>query len=204
MDKIYSINGPVVKIKNSKTFSMLEMVYVGKKRLIGEVIGVNEDFTTIQVYEGTTGLVPGEPVVGTGAPMSCTLGPGIISNIFDGIERPLKKLKEVTGEFIADGAEVTSLDEDKKYHCEITVKVGDKLSAGEVYCTCPETEVITHKCMLSPLSKGGEVIWLPKTVTIKSLIRLLKLKLPLVKLRSLRFVKSGLSELQDLVLKDFQ
>lgn len=179
MDKIYSINGPVVKIKNSKTFSMLEMVYVGKKRLIGEVIGVNEDFTTIQVYEGTTGLVPGEPVVGTGAPMSCTLGPGIISNIFDGIERPLKKLKEVTGEFIADGADVSSLDEDKKYNCKITVKVGDKLSAGEIYCTCPETEVITHKCMLSPLSKSGEVIWAAENGDYKITDTVVKIKTPL-------------------------
>lgn len=159
MDKIYSINGPVVKIANTKTFSMLEMVYVGNKRLIGEVIGVAEDFTTVQVYEGTTGLVPGEPVVGTRSPMSCTLGPGIISNIFDGIERPLRKLSEISGAFIADGAEVTSLDEEKKYNCTVTVKTGDNLSAGEVYCTCPETAVITHKCMLSPLSKGGKVIW---------------------------------------------
>ena len=159
MDKIYSINGPVVKIADTKTFSMLEMVYVGNKRLIGEVIGVAEDFTTVQVYEGTTGLMPGEPVVGTGNPMSCTLGPGIISNIFDGIERPLRRLREISGTFIADGAEVASLDEEKKYSCTITVKVGDNLSAGQVYCTCPETAVITHKCMLSPLSKGGEVIW---------------------------------------------
>ena len=160
MDKIYSINGPVVKIADTKSFSMLEMVYVGNKRLIGEVIGVADDFTTIQVYEGTTGLVPGEPVEGTGTPMSCTLGPGIISNIFDGIERPLSRLKEISGAFIADGAAVTSLDEEKNYDCTITVKVGDKLEAGQVYCTCPETAVITHKCMLSPLSKGGEVVWI--------------------------------------------
>ena len=185
MDKIYSINGPVVKIKNTKTFSMLEMVYVGKKRLIGEVIGVNEDFTTVQVYEGTTGLCPNEPVVGTGSPMSCTLGPGIISNIFDGIERPLKKLKEVTGEFIADGADVSSLDEDKKYSCTITVKVGDKLSAGEVYCTCPETEVITHKCMLSPMSKGGEVIWTASDGDYKINDIVVKIKTPLGEIEEL-------------------
>ena len=185
MDKIYSINGPVVKIKNTKTFSILEMVYVGKKRLIGEVIGVNEDFTTVQVYEGTTGLCPNEPVVGTGSPMSCTLGPGIISNIFDGIERPLKKLKEVTGEFIADGADVSSLDEDKKYSCTITVKVGDKLSAGEVYCTCPETEVITHKCMLSPMSKGGEVIWTASDGDYKINDIVVKIKTPLGEIEEL-------------------
>lgn len=97
---IFSINGPVVTVRNSKDFSMLEMVYVGNKRLIGEVIGVNDQATTIQVYESTTGLCPGEPVEPTGAPMSATLGPGILSNIFDGIERPLKKIAEESGAFI--------------------------------------------------------------------------------------------------------
>ena len=159
MDKIYSVNGPVVKVADTKSFAMQEMVYVGKKRLIGEVIRVQSDFTTIQVYEGTTGLMPDEPVTSTGASMSATLGPGIINNIFDGIERPLKKLEEVSGAFIADGADVSSLDTEKKYPVTMTVKTGDKLSAGDIYCTCPETPLITHKCMLSPLSKGGEVIW---------------------------------------------
>lgn len=159
MDKIYSINGPVVKVKNTKSFSMLEMVYVGKKRLISEVIGVAEDFTTIQVYEGTTGLVPGEPVTGSGAPMSAVLGPGIISNIFDGIERPLRRLEQLTGAFIDDGAEVSSLDTEKKYSCTVKVRAGDRLEPGQIYCTCQETPVIEHRCMLSPLSKGGEVIW---------------------------------------------
>ena len=159
MDTIFSINGPVVKVKNARAFSMQEMVYVGNKRLIGEVIRVTESFTTIQVYEGTTGLQSGEPVEGTGAPMSATLGPGILDNIFDGIERPLKKLEELSGAFIADGANVSSIDTQKKYNCSMTVNVGDKLNAGDVYCTCPETLLIEHRCMLSPLSKGGEVIW---------------------------------------------
>ena len=159
MDRIYSINGPVVKVKASKSFSMTEMVYVGNKRLISEVINVSSDFTTIQVYEGTTGLMPGEPVVGTGAAMSALLGPGIITNIFDGIERPLRALADMTGAFIGDGAEVSPLDTERKFAVTMTVKPGDRLSAGEVYCTCPETPVVTHKCMLSPLSKGGEVVW---------------------------------------------
>ena len=159
MDKIFSINGPVVKVKKARSFSMQEMVYVGNKRLIGEVIRVTGEFTTIQVYEGTAGLIPGEPVEGTGAPMSATLGPGILDNIFDGIERPLKKLEELSGAFIADGANVSSIDTQKKYPVTFTVQVGDKLNAGDVYCTCPETPLIVHKCMLSPLSKGGEVTW---------------------------------------------
>lgn len=158
-DKIYSVNGPVVTAANTKTFAMQEMVYVGKKRLIGEVIRVTSEFTTIQVYEGTTGLMPGEPIEPTGAPMSATLGPGIIDNIFDGIERPLKRLEEISGAFIADGANVSSLDTEKRYQVTMNVKKGDVLKAGDIYCTCPETELITHKCMLSPLSKGGEVVW---------------------------------------------
>lgn len=159
MDKIFSINGPVVTVQNTKTFAMQEMVYVGKKRLIGEVIRVSSELTTIQVYEGTGGLMPGEPVEPTGAPMSAVLGPGILDNIFDGIERPLKKLEQLSGAFIADGLDASSLDTEKKYSVTMTVKVGDTLKAGEIYCTCPETKIITHKCMLSPMSKGGEVVW---------------------------------------------
>ncbi len=159
MDKIFSVNGPVVKVRNTKSFSMQEMVYVGKKRLIAEVIGVNADETTIQVYEGTTGLLPGEPVEGTGAPMSVTLAPGIITNIFDGIERPLLSLEKLSGAFIKDGANVELLDTEKKYDTTITVKAGDKISAGDVYATCPETPVVVHKCMLPPNASGGEVTW---------------------------------------------
>ncbi len=157
-NKIYSINGPVVKVKDTKDFSMLEMVYVGNKRLIGEVIGMNTQFTTIQVYEVTTGLMPGEPVYPTGSPMCATLGPGILSNIFDGIERPLKKIEEISGAFIAEGTNVPSLDTEKTYDVTVTVKVGDKLKAGDVYATCPETALILHKCMVPP-NMSGEVVW---------------------------------------------
>ena len=107
---IYSINGPVVKVKQATEFSMLEMVYVGEARLMGEVISVNKDFTTIQVYETTTGLKPGEPVYSTGNPISVTLGPGILRNIFDGIERPLQEMAKESGAFIATGSNVAPLD----------------------------------------------------------------------------------------------
>jgi V/A-type H+-transporting ATPase subunit A len=137
---------------------MMEMVYVGKKRLIGEIIGINSDETTIQVYESTTGLMPGEPVVGSGAPMSATLGPGILANIFDGIERPLKALEAVTGAFIAEGASVTTLDEEKKWAVTLTVKPGDNISGGQIFATCPETPVIMHKCLVPP-EISGEVTW---------------------------------------------
>lgn len=160
LNKIYSINGPVVKVKDTKDFSMLEMVYVGKKGFIGEVIGITDEYTTIQVYEGTTGLMPGEPVKTTGNPMSALLGPGIISNIFDGIERPLKKLEEISGAYIADGTNVSSLDTDRKFDVTISVNVGDFLTAGQIYASCPETPLIVHKSMLSPLIKSGTVTWI--------------------------------------------
>lgn len=159
MDKIYSVNGPVVTVRNTKSFSMQEMVFVGNKKLIGEVIRVSAKETTLQVYETTTGLKPGEPVYGTGAPMAATLGPGILDNMYDGIERPLKKLEEISGAFISEGANVPSLDTERKFEVTLAVKRGDMLRPGQIYATCPETALITHKCMLSPLSKGGEVIW---------------------------------------------
>ena len=154
---INSINGPVVKVRDTKDFSMLEMVHVGNKRLIGEVISINDKETTIQVYESTTGLMPNEPVLSTGAPMSVTLAPGILSNIFDGIERPLKQIYEQDGSYISIGASVDVLDQKREYDVTITVKVGDYLHGGDVYATCPETDAILHKCMLSPTLEG-EVI----------------------------------------------
>lgn len=118
LNTIYAINGPVVKVKDTKDFSMLEMVYVGEKKLVGEVIGITQKFTTIQVYEVTTGLHIGEPVFPTGMPMSATLGPGILSNIFDGIERPLLEIKKISnGAFIQEGSNVPALDEKKKIFC---------------------------------------------------------------------------------------
>lgn len=151
---IFGINGPVVTIKGETDLSMMEMVYVGKEKLIGEVIGLDKKMTTIQVYEETTGLKPGEPVYSTGLPMSVTLGPGIIGNIFDGIERPLPAIEKKFGAFIGKGAQFSPLDTEKKYKVTLKVKVGDTLSSGDIYAECPETPVITHKIMLSPLLSG--------------------------------------------------
>ena len=155
---IYSINGPVVTVKNTRDFSMLEMVYVGNKKLIGEVIGVTSEFTTIQVYELTTGMKPGEPVYKTGSPLCALLGPGIITNIFDGIERPLKKLEEISGAFIDEGSNVSSLDEERLWNVMLKVKPGDVLKPGQIYATCPETSLIEHRCMIPP-TLGGEVVF---------------------------------------------
>lgn len=157
-NSVYSVNGPVVKIKDTKDFAMLEMVYVGDKKLIGEVIGINDKFTTIQVYESTTGLKPGEPIIGSGSPMSATLGPGILSNIFDGIERPLRKLQESSGAFIAEGSVVSTLDEERQFDVTLKVNTGDIVKGGDIYATCPETPLIEHKCMISPYL-SGKIIW---------------------------------------------
>ena len=153
-DTIYGINGPVVTVRASRSFSMMEMVLVGRERLVGEVIGVSGDHTTIQVYEETTGLRPGEPVFGTGSPMNVTLGPGILDNIFDGIERPLKEIEKRSGSFIARGSNIPSLDEERRWDVTVTVKAGDRLSGGDVYAECPETPIIRHRCMVPPGLSG--------------------------------------------------
>lgn len=151
---IYSINGPVVTVKDTDAFSMLEMVYVGNARLIGEVISIKKELTTIQVYETTTGLKPGEPVYGTGQPISVTLGPGILRNIFDGIERPLEEIAKESGAFIPTGSHVDPLDKNKLWDVTMVAHVGDEVKGGDVYATVPETDLITHKCMVSPYTKG--------------------------------------------------
>ena len=157
-DVIFGINGPVVTVKGSRSFSMMEMVYVGDKKLVGEVIRLSDSETTIQVYEETTGLKPGDIVVGTGAPMNVILGPGIMDNIFDGIERPLAAIEEETGSvFISRGVSVSSLDEERRWDVHITVKKGDKLSGGDIYATLPETRIIEHRALVPP-SLSGEVV----------------------------------------------
>ncbi|MFU0827736.1 MAG: hypothetical protein ACFWTJ_09435 [Lachnoclostridium sp.] len=117
---------------------MGEMVLVGKQKLVGEVIGLTQSRTTIQVYEETTGLKPGEIVTGTGSAMSVTLGPGIISNIFDGIERPLKEISKVSGAFITRGISVDPLDTKKLWDVHVTVKEGDEVYGGTIIAEVPE------------------------------------------------------------------
>lgn len=154
---IYSINGPVVTVKDAVDFSMLEMVYVGKKRLMGEVISIKKSATTIQVYESTTGLKPGEPVYPTGSPISVTLGPGILRNIFDGIERPLKEIAKESGAFIVTGSDVPPLDEEALWKTTVCVKVGDVLTGGQIYARVPETDLIEHRLMVPPKLSGTVV-----------------------------------------------
>lgn len=154
---IYGINGPVVTVKNTDSFEMMEMVHVGEQNLVGEIIGITDKLTTIQVYEETTGLKPGDPVSGTGAPMNVLLGPGILDNIFDGIERPLKAIEEQSGVFIIRGAAVSPLDTEKLWSVTMKIKAGDRLEGGQIYATLPETPIIEHRLMLHP-SLSGVVI----------------------------------------------
>lgn len=151
---IYGINGPVVTVKGTNELTMMEMVRVGDLELIGEVIGIDDDRMIVQVYEETTSVKVGEPVVGTGSPMCVTLGPGIIGSTYDGIQRPLKSLEQATGAFIGRGAKISSLDTDKKWNVEISAKVGDNVSGGTVVATAQETPSIVHKIMVPPLISG--------------------------------------------------
>ena len=151
---IYGINGPIIYLKGDSGFQMNEMVYVGTGRLVGEVIELTSERTTIEVYEETTGLKPGEPVTGTGAPVSATLAPGILTSIFDGIERPLNAIQKESGCYIDRGIHADSLDTKKKWHAHMTVKKGDRLYPGAVIAEVPETRAITHKVMVPPDMEG--------------------------------------------------
>ena len=162
MNRIYSINGPVIKIKNGKDFEIMEMVYVGEKKLLGEVISISEDYTVVQVYESTTGLKPGEPVIGNNEPISLNLGPGLIGNIFDGIQRPLTTISKNSGNFITPGSNIFALDEEKKWETKLLIKEGENLSPGDVFGYVQETELIKHK-LLVPNGFNGVVKKILKT-----------------------------------------
>nr|MBP7913620.1 V-type ATP synthase subunit A [Proteocatella sp.] len=128
-----SVNGPVVKAENMQDFQVREMVMVGEKKLLGEVISLDESIGTIQVYEETEGLRVGERIHPTDKPLSLTLGPGMIGNIFDGIQRPLEEVERISGEFIAEGIGLISIDMEKIWDVEILIKDGDYLTPGMVY-----------------------------------------------------------------------
>lgn len=151
---IHAIHGPVVKVKASQDFSMLEKVFVGPKNLIGEVISISNKETTIQVYESTTGLKKGDEVTGTQTLMSVMLGPGILSQIFDGIQRPLKVMADRDGIYISSGSQIDPLDTEKTWAVDVTVQQGDTVAAGDVLATTQETASIVHKVMVPPTISG--------------------------------------------------
>ena len=153
--KIYGINGPVIYLKGRTGFKMSEMVYVGEERLVGEVISLDKDRTTIQVYEETSGLGPGAEVVTTGAPLSVELGPGLIENIYDGIQRPLEVIMEtVKGNNLPRGVEVPALDREKKWDFQAVVEPGTQVVGGDIIGTVQETPSILHKIMIPPRMQG--------------------------------------------------
>lgn len=154
---IYGINGSVVIGKAMRPFKMREMVMVGNKKLIGEIIVLEGDEAMIQVYEETEGLTPGEPIISTGDPLSVKLGPGILTNMFDGIQRPLEAMQLISPIFIPEGIGLLSIDSQKLWETHITVKIGDQLSGGAIYATVPETELIEHRLMVPPNLKGSVI-----------------------------------------------
>ena len=161
LPKITDINGPVVKADNMSIYKVRDMVIVGDMKLIGEIISIDEDVATIQVYEETQGLKVGESIESTGMPLSVTLGPGIIGNIFDGIQRPLQRIYDMTGDFIAEGIGLISIDKEKLWDVEILTKVGDKLTAGQIFATVQETSFINHKVTVPPNIRGTVTEVLP-------------------------------------------
>ena len=155
--RIVWVSGPAVRADGMSDAKMYETVSVGDAKLIGEVIRLTGDVAFIQVYESTSGLKPGEPVVGTGNPLSVLLGPGIIGQIYDGIQRPLKDLAKKSGSFIGRGITTTPVDMTKKYHFNPTVSVGDEVEPGNIIGTVPESSLIEHKILVPPNHVGGKI-----------------------------------------------
>lgn len=156
MGKISRISGPVVIAEEMSGCKMYDVVKVGTLGLIGEIIRLSGDTATIQVYEDTSGIKPGEPVENTGMALSIELGPGLLQSIYDGIARPLNKMEEKSGAFISRGIVVNTLDRNKKWEFTPIVNKGDKVSSGDVIGTVQETETILHKILVPP-GVSGEV-----------------------------------------------
>ena len=152
--KIVRISGPVIEADHMRGAKMYDVVRVGKENLIGEIIRLNEDTATIQVYEDTNGLQPGEQVISTQEPLSVELGPGLITNIYDGIQRPLPAINKETGDFIARGVEADALDRKKKWHFTPVAKKGDTVKGGDILGEVQETSHITHRVMVPPQHQG--------------------------------------------------
>ena len=156
-NKIYSINGPIIKVQGPTDFAMAELVYVGNDRLVGEIISVDQFKTTIQVYEETNGLKPGEPIEGSNEPMAVELGPGMLDNIFDGIQRPLKEIEKASGFQIKRGINIDALDRERLWEITLTISVDETVSGGEIIGETAETKAISHKIMVPP-DVSGKVI----------------------------------------------
>ena len=174
--KILKVSGPLVIAEGMREADMFDVVRVGKNRLIGEIIEMHGDRASIEVYEETAGLGRGDVVVDTGVPLSVELGPGLLSNIYDGIQRPLEKLKEISGSNIARGVYAPALDREKIWHFETTLNFGDRVQEGDILGIVKENDVIDHKIMLPPSLEGTIVDIRSGDYTVTD--RIGKVKLP--------------------------
>lgn len=152
------LNGPVIRAKGSEQVGMLELVEVGEEHLVGEVIGLEGEQMTIQVYEETSGMQPGSPVFGTGLPLSVELGPGLLRSIFDGVQRPLPVIEQRRGTFIRRGLHLTPLYRKDRWNFTPTAKAGDEVTGGAILGTVPETEALEHRVMVPP-NLSGTLTW---------------------------------------------
>jgi len=169
--EIIWVSGPVIRATGGEFLSMYEMVEVGEERLIGEVIALDGEVATLQIYEDTGGIRPGDPVAGTGAPLSVEVGPGLLGQIFDGIQRPLSALKVATGVFIGRGAQVSPLARDRAWQFTPRLKAGDQVTGGEILGVVPETSAMEHRVLVPP-GVAGEISYLasPGSFTLNEII----------------------------------
>lgn len=174
--KIIKVSGPLVVAEGMADVKMYDVVRVGAMRLIGEVIELRGDKASIQVYEETAGIGPGEPVETTGEPLSVELAPGLIESIYDGIQRPLVEIRKKVGDRITRGVEVPSIDREKKWHFCPTVQVGTLVEAGDIIGTVQETSIIEHRIMV-PYGVSGEVTAIEeKDATVLETVAVVKQK----------------------------
>ena len=152
--KVLWVSGPVLKASGGRHLSMYEVVEVGAERLVGEVIELNEEVATVQVYEDTSGVKPGDPIAGQGAPLSVEIGPGLVGRIFDGMQRPLTVLQEASGAFIRRGVTVTALDRERVWSFTPKFKAGETIQGGDILGTVSETLALEHRGLVPPQVRG--------------------------------------------------
>ncbi|MBR1918551.1 MAG: V-type ATP synthase subunit A, partial [Spirochaetales bacterium] len=159
--QVKRVNGPVLTLKGIKDASMMELVHVGEGQIVGEIVKLDGENATVQVYEDATGIAPNDNVYGSGMSLSCELAPGLIGNIYDGIQRPLEDLRALSGDFIGKGISTSAVSHEKKHHFVPTVKAGDVLKAGRTFGTVQETSRVLHRIM-APCSLEGD--WTVKSI----------------------------------------
>ena len=153
--QVKRVNGPVLQVKGITDAAMMELVHVGEGQIVGEIVKLSGTTATVQVYEDATGIAPGDNVYGSGMSLSCELGPGLIGNIYDGIQRPLEELRRLSGDFIGKGISASAVDEKRLWHFTPVASVGDTLSRGDVIGEVDETSRVKHRIMV-PSSLEGE------------------------------------------------